>query len=254
METLAWIGVIGTLGLLPFVWKDLPTAFSGNNLWILLGLGLLTFVITLMDFEALKRGKLSVIDVVFEVELPITIILGMTFFGERLSLGQWGAVGAIFVGILLIAIDPKELKGVFAIEAGVLIAFVAAIGMGGVNFLTALGAKEASPLLAIWFPWFVFTFFCLLVMIFQRDFKAFAAHIKTFPGLILSMGFFDTLAWLLFAIAVLDAELAITVAITESYPAVALFLGVWLNREKVAWHQGLGAVITIAASVTIGFL
>lgn len=256
VEALAWIGIIGTLGLLPFVWNDFPTAFAGNNPWILAGLGLLTFVIALLNFEALKRGKLSIVEVILEIELPMTIILGMTFFGERLSPVQWGLVMAIFAGILLIAVEPGDFKNKkgLVVEAGIFLALAAAFGMGGINFLTALGAKEASPLLAIWFPWFIFTLLCFIVIVFEGKFRAFASHFRKSPGLILGMGIFDTLAWLLFALAVTNEELAVTIAITESYPAVALALGIGFNKERISWHQGVGAAITIAASITIGVL
>jgi len=49
-----------------------------------------------------------------------------------------------------------------------------------------------------------------------------------------------------------DNELAVTVAITESYPAIGLILGVAVNREKVAKHQYLGATIAVGASFAMG--
>ena len=67
------------------------------------------------------------------------------------------------------------------------------------------------------------------------------------------MGIFDTLAWLFFAFAVLENELAITIAITESYPAVALLLGVLVNKEKIRVHQYAGATIALAASIALAF-
>lgn len=68
------------------------------------------------------------------------------------------------------------------------------------------------------------------------------------------MGIFDTLAWLLYAFAVESKEIALTIAITESYPAVALFLGLWLNREKINWHQYCGAALALGASVWLGLM
>jgi len=49
-------------------------------------------------------------------------------------------------------------------------------------------------------------------------------------------------------------EVSITTAITESYPAIGLFLGVWLNHEKVKWHQYLGAVLAILATIGLAII
>ena len=68
------------------------------------------------------------------------------------------------------------------------------------------------------------------------------------------MGIFDMLAWLLYAFAVEGNEIALTIAITESYPAVALFLGLWLNHEKINWHQYCGAALALGASMFLGFV
>ena len=39
----------------------------------------------------------------------------------------------------------------------------------------------------------------------------------------------------------------------KSYPAVALLIGVIVNREKIALHQFAGAGIALAACVLLGF-
>jgi len=69
LESLAYIGIIGTLLLIPFIIKDFDLIFSSSNLFLLLGLGIITFIAAILDFEALKEGKLSVIDVLLEIEL-----------------------------------------------------------------------------------------------------------------------------------------------------------------------------------------
>ena len=61
VESLAYIGVIGIIGLLPFVLKDFSLLFSLKNLLLLVLLGVITFVVALFNFEALKDGKLSII-------------------------------------------------------------------------------------------------------------------------------------------------------------------------------------------------
>lgn len=256
VEALAWIGIIGSIGLLPLVIRDFSLITSLAQVGILGILGIVTFFTALVNFEALKRGKLSVIEIVMTLELPVTILLAVMLFQERLTLAQSVATGVVFLGVVMIATERLHhvhslLKG---LEKGVLFGLLGAIGMGLINFMTGTSAKSMSPLLAIWVPWVVFTVMCLVVIETRRGgVRNFVWHWKHHRWLIIAMGVFDTLAWLLYAFAVEGNEIALTIAITESYPAVALFLGLWLNREKINWHQYCGAALALGASVFLGF-
>jgi drug/metabolite transporter (DMT)-like permease len=252
MEALAWIGVLGTIGLTPFVWHDLSLVLSESNFLILLCLGIIVFIVGIINFEALKRGKISVVEVILEAELPIAVLLGLFFLGESLSIIQIVLVTLIFLGIILIAAEPGQIKRRHFFEKGALLAFVAAAGYGVINFLTAVGAKTISPLLTIWFTWAVFTLICLVYMAWRGKLGHFFKDAMKYKGLIFGMGIIDTVAWILFAIAVRNNELAITVAITESYPAIGLMLGVLVNKEKVVAHQYAGAIIAVVASFAMG--
>ncbi len=252
MEALAWIGVLGSIGLLPFIWQDLSLVVSASNFWILLGLGVIAFIIGIINFEALKRGKISVIEVILEAELPIAVLLGLIFFGESLSGFQILLTLAIFSGIILIATGPGDIRKSHFLEKGAVLAVVAAIGYGIIDFLTAFGAKTISPLLTIWFTWATFTLICFIYMAWRGKIVSFFKDAGKYKAIVLGMGVIDTLAWILFAIAVQSNKLAITVAITESYPAIGLILGVAVNREKVTIHQYIGAFIAVAASFAMG--
>jgi drug/metabolite transporter (DMT)-like permease len=55
-----------------------------------------------------------------------------------------------------------------------------------------------------------------------------------------------------FAFALAAENASVVTAITESYPAVALLLGVWINREKIRAHQYAGALIALCAGIALG--
>jgi len=57
----------------------------------------------LFNFEALRQGKLSIVEVIIELELPTTIILGFIFFRETLSSIQLLIISFVFIGIVLVA-------------------------------------------------------------------------------------------------------------------------------------------------------
>jgi drug/metabolite transporter (DMT)-like permease len=253
IEALAFIGVIGTLMLFPFVLKDLDSLLSLPNILLLCFLGAVTFLAAMFDFEALKKGKLSVIEVIIELELPITIALGFIFFKERLSLLQFAVISFIFIGIILIATKSfKHLRIKF--EKGIVIALIAAFGMGLINFLTAASSKQISPIMAVWFPWVIFSAICFFVLVREKGISKTIKNAKKFKWLILAMGIFDTFAWIFYANAVFHEEISIITAITESYPAVGMVLGVWINKEKIRWHQWTGAAIAFLCSLVLAFI
>jgi len=254
LEALAFIGIIGTIILLPFIIGDLPLLFSPSNLILLFVVGAVTFVAAMLDFEALKKGKLCVVDVVLEVELPITVILGIFFFGEILSIPQLAAIVAAFIGIILISFDSCKLKNSFGkLEKGVILAFFAAVVMAFTNFLTASASRQVSPLMAIWLPWIIFAAISLFFIWKREGFKKMLSNAVKYKKLVLAESIFDTLAWLFFAIAVVGSQLAVTITISESYVVIALLLGLWLNKEKIRAHQYIGAALALASSIFLGF-
>lgn len=255
LESLTLIGAIGIIILLPFVLQELPLLFSLENVMMLLFLGLVTFVVAILDLEALKKGKLSMVDVILEIELPVTVVLGFIFFQEVLAPVQLLVISLIFVGIVLISVSSFSKEHfIKKIEKGVILAALGSVGMGVVNFLTAVGSKQISPLMAVWFPWIIFTVISMIFIFQRKGFRKLLSDTAKHKGIVLCMGVFDTVAWLLFAMALLTNELAITTAVTESYPAIAVCLGVWLNKEKVLKHQYLGVVLALASSIILVML
>ena len=255
IEALFFIGIIGAVLLIPVVWNELAL-LTMRNIWILILLGAITFIAAVIDFEALKQGKISVIEVIIELELPLTVIIGFGIFRELFSFYQGLLLIPVFLGIVLMAVKDfgelgKHLKK--GLEKGALLGVFTAIGLALVNSLTAYSARTVSPLLAVWVPWVVFMLICFFVILKRGDFKNLMKNSFNFKWLILSMGIMDTAAWLFYAKAVSGYNLGIITAITESYPAVAMFLGFTINKEKVKGYQFFGGVIAIIASIALAY-
>ncbi len=255
VQSLFFIGIIGSVLLLPLVWSEIPALLQSEHSLLLVWLGTLTFVVAIILFESLKEGKLSVIDVVFEIELPITIVLALVFFGEQLTLAQTLLIGMIFIGIILIALEHFRFGHMFStLEKGVLIALIGSIGMGFVNFHTAQAARDITPLLAVFGPWVVFTILSFAVICLRKETHTLWSNFRAHTGIILGQSVLDTTAWILFAAALSQHNAAVITAITESYPALAVFLGVYLNREKIQQHQFAGAILALSGSILLGVL
>jgi drug/metabolite transporter (DMT)-like permease len=247
---LAWIGIIGSIAVTPFIIKDLPYIFTVGNMVFLFSLGLVVFVAAIFNFQALKEGKLAVVDVVLTLELPITIILSIFFFQEILSLLQVVMILSMMIGIILIATEKFSIYKQL-IEKGVYIAIVAAVLTGAVNFMVATGSKVVSPMMAVWAPWVLMTIFCLIVIAYRKGFGTFVSKAKEHTSLILFMGIFDTVAWVFYAYAVQDYEISIITAIAGGYPAIAMLMGLIFNKESIKWYQYIGAGIALIASFVL---
>ncbi len=254
VQTLGIIGIIGSISLLPFIWSDLHVLVQLENIFLLVTIGIIVFFSAWFNFHALKIGKLGVVEFVLEIELPITIFLGIVFFQESISFSEWAWIGFLFMGIILISLKKISFHSHHFIEKGVVYAAAATIFMGSINFLTASAARTISPFLAIAVPWLVAAVVSVVYLIQKKELKKSWKKIQTHGMLSLSTGIIDTMAWVFFALALSSHSLSITTAITESYAAVALLLGVWVNQEKVSHHQWLGALLALVASVGLGLL
>jgi drug/metabolite transporter (DMT)-like permease len=252
METLAFIVVIGTIAFFPFIVGELPLLFQPQNLSLLVVLGVVAFAASLINFEALRTGKLSIVDVIFEIELPVTIILGFVFFSETLSPLQFFLVACILLGIVLIATKSFR-HWRTSIEKGVVLAFLAAILMGVTNFLMAASSRQVSPLIAVWSSWLIVAVLCVIYMWRKRTLHLFGRNFMRYKWLMLAMTFADLVAWVLYSVSLYNNEVSVITAITEAYPAVALFLGMSLNGERSKAHQQAGAVIALLACALLGF-
>ncbi|MCR4368812.1 MAG: DMT family transporter [archaeon] len=253
LHTLCLIGIMELVLLFPFVWAENSLPFLLENIPLVIFFGLCVFVVALLDFEALKQGKLSLVQVIWALELPVSVILGMVFFSESLTLFQWIAIALVFLGVAMVSLRKLSLD-LSLLEKGVAIALVAALGMGLVNFLTAAAARGLSVLMAVWAPALVFTPLCLVFLWKRGDAKKLVSNAKSFPLLVLATGITNVFAWVFFALALSAAYLSITVAITESYPVIGVILGVWVNKEHLSKHQWLGAAIALCASVAVGLV
>jgi len=262
-KSLIWVNFLGGLMLTPFVIKDFPLIFQGWNLLSLIILSLIQLVYGLFLFKAYKKGKLSVIEVVMIGELPLTIVLGLIFFGEKLNGLQLLLILIILIGVFLVSKTRSTwrdklrnlLKGKrFLWEKGVVMAIFAVLFSSAYNFFTALNSREISAFTAVWFPWLLSSIILIVYLFYKEGLGGFIKESKPFSRLIFGASILDTLAWLFFALAVTSEDLSIITAIVSGYAVVSMFLGVRFNKEKISSWQYLGAALVLAGAVTISLL
>jgi drug/metabolite transporter (DMT)-like permease len=252
---LFYITAFGSIVLFPFIYRELPSLSADRiGILILFGTGCAITLAALLIFESMRRGKLSVVEPIYAMEVPITAALGVVVAKEYLSWMQSALIVGLLVGILLVATRSfHHLKNIHA-ERGVWFAVLGTIGMGVANFLFGIGARETSPLMVNWFASVFIVIICILYLANTHRWGEVRHDLRHHKKLIVSMCIFDNLAWISYTVAVLTIPIAIAIGISESYIALAAILGIIFNREKLVAHQKLGLMMAALAVIILAFV
>lgn len=262
-KTLLWINFLGGLALTPFIIKDWPLIILWPNLLTLIFLALIQLVYGLFLFRAYSQGKLSVIEVVMIGELPLTIILGFIFFGERLSFLQVLVVLIILVGIFLVSKSrpawQDRVRDLFTgrrfiWEKGVFFAIFAVLFSAAYNFFTAYTSREISAFTAVWFPWLSSSLIIMFYLLIKEGLGSFFQKSWRHKKLIISASLLDTFGWLFYALAISQEELSIITTIVSGYAVVSMILGLRFNHEKISYWQYLGAASILIGAAIMSFI
>lgn len=252
--TLFFVTTFGTLVLLPFVWAEVtsPELWSlSRELWILLIATLVTLCAALADYEALRVGKLSIVEPVYALEVPVTVILGLVIIQERLTGVQLGLIFILTTGIFLVSTKSLVSLKRLSWERGVRLALLSAALMGATNFLTGYSGRLTSPLLANWFIYAGLAAAMFIYLLYTKKLTAIAQGLQAHPRIILAVSVADLIAWTSFTYSAFYIPIALATAISESYIALAVLLGLYLNKERLKRHQLLGITITLLAVITL---
>ncbi len=141
VETLFIITLFGSLILLPFVYRGLSGIFTGSGftLLILFTASAVLFFAALLDFEALKIGKLAVVEPIWSFEIPVASFLAFFVLGERINAIQIVLIVFLILGLIAVSLRGNYPLKKFLFEKGVFLAFIAAIFMGSANFFFGWG-------------------------------------------------------------------------------------------------------------------
>ncbi len=255
-ETLFIITFVGTIMLAPFVKNgliDLFSAESNSGLVILIICSLVLFVAALLDFEALKVGKISVVEPVWSTEIIVSAFLAYFILKESLGVYQIILIAFLIFGLILVSIKERgkfSFKNFF-LEKGVLIAFIAATAMGFANFMMGVGARISDPIVANFFVSVVLATLTLIYLVYKRKLKRTILDFKNNFKLMITMSIADNLAWVAFASAMFLAPIGIAVALSESYIIISVILGFVINKEKLQRHQKIGLIMALIGAVAL---
>ena len=254
-QTLFYICVFSVFALFPFVYNDLGVLWENpKDLVFLLFASVVILFAALFDFEAFKRGKISVIEPVNAMELPVAVFLATFILKESMTPQQAILIAFLMLGIFLVATRSLgHLKNIHA-ERGVWFAIIATIGMGLTDLLFGIGGREISPMMINWFTDVFLTAVSLAYLVYRSQIKEMIADWRSEKKLILGLSFVDNLAWIAYTFSMTYIPIAVATGISESYIAFASVLGLTLGGEKLRKHQKFGLVVCIVGAVALAFV
>lgn len=252
-EALFFMSLFGAIILAPFAYTRVFAVFGTSHVALV---ALVIFCITfflasIFDFEALRIGKLAVVEPIWSSEVPVSALLAFFIIGERISSFQVALIVILLVGLALVSLKNVSDWRKFIFEKGTIVALVAAILMGGANFFMGWTARLIDPITA---NFVVDIFVVLVTCIFlitqgkmSRLFQDMVQNRKT----LLFMAIPDKIAWVAFAFAMSLAPIGVVVALSESYIIIAVILGLAVNKEKIKVHQKWGLCLAILSAVVL---
>ena len=255
-ETLFLITLFGAVVLLPFVWHSLPRLVSGDMemLGVLFMAGIILFLAALLDFEALREGKLAVIEPIWSLEVPTAAILALFIVNEHITAVQTLLIIFLVLCLILVAFRGKKLSASLFMEKGVIVAIGGAIFMGAANFFMGWGGRVSDPLLVNFFTDVFIVCVTAIYLIANNKFYRSFRDLKHNYQILLPMCVSDKAAWVAFVFAMTLAPIAIATAFSESYIIIAVIFGLFINKEKLRSHQKAGLFGAILTAAVLAFI
>ena len=105
VETLFFISFFGAGVLFPFVYNDIPTILSAKkDILLLFGASIVLLIAALLDFEALKRGKLAIVEPIYALEIPVASVLAFYIIKETIASIQIVLIASLAIGLILVSL------------------------------------------------------------------------------------------------------------------------------------------------------
>lgn len=255
-ETLFFITLFGAVILLPFCFTQVWTLFShleDGGLVLLIGCVTLLFA-AIIDFEALRKGKLSIVEPIWSLEIPITSVLAYLILSERVSVIEFILIILLLIFLVLVAFREKKITRKIFLEKGAVLAIMGALFMGAANFFIGWGARVTDPITVNFITDTFIMIVAAVVLLMRGKGRQTIKDVKNNLGTLLPMSIADKVAWLAFAFSMALAPIAISTALSQSYIIIAVVLGIVINKETLHKHQKIGMAGAVIVAVILAVI
>ena len=250
-ETLLVLDGIGVVILLPFVYNDFGSLLHGDTLAVLLAASVAMLFASITDFEALKKGKIGVVEPIYALEIPVAGLFAFFVINESIGMFHSALIAMLIMGIALVSLKSRHFSRKAWLEKGVVVALVGVLLMGLTAFLFGFSTRITNPLMVVWFTNLFTGGVSLYYLMVSRKLGKLGKDITKNKKLILTVGLLDNFAWVTYGFATSLIPIAIATALSENYIVLAAILGLLINKESLLRHQKIGLVIAISSAVVL---
>ncbi len=228
--------------------------FRGNfpdirNVPILLFIQSMSALAFLFFFLALVNGPVSIVGSIVAGYSVITVLGGLFFLNERLSVFQYIAVFMIISGSVLITYHSERKKGS---KLWILWTILATLLWGIWALFTkkyeSLYDPRIMPVLfglvapIVWLPFLIYN---------KKDLKGVLQIDKKGLIFVLLSVFITTTGGILFYYAVQNGNISLITPIVGTYPVVTVILSFTFLKERFSFHQMVAFVIIMVGIIMI---
>lgn len=203
-------------------------------------------------YRGLALGPIAVVSPIVASYSALAVVLVVVVLGDRLTVDQVVAIGAVFAGVLLSTADVRRIAdSVRRPLPGVPISILATIGFGCWGALFTAAARQHDGLALVLLGRASSIVMLAAVVLAARHARP-SIFGTTTALLVVAVGVFDTLANVSFMLGVRTEHAAIAVTGSGLYPLLPAILGIVRHGERLAPNQYLGIFVVIAGLVVLG--
>ncbi|MBT4209629.1 MAG: DMT family transporter [Candidatus Komeilibacteria bacterium] len=246
--------IISILLFLILIFFGQDAVFSTKYILLAFLIAGIGYIPLLFFYKALNLGKVGVVSPVANSSAIFTVLFSIIFFYETISIDQGLAIAIIILGIILISLNPKDLKNsqILKISSGVPYALITSVLWGLVFFLWKIPVNVLGPILTVLIIEFG-TMLCSATHIYvtKKDFRLPNKRILKYLFFI-SLG--GAIGGLFFNMGIQRANVSIVSPIAAAAPLVATLYGKFVFKEKISKLQYLAIFIIIIGVVLVSYL
>ena len=244
----------GVSFLCSLVWIPFGVGISSDKIWLFVLKGLLLSINWFVLLRVLKDADVSIVSLTTIVSAVITFVVGIVGFGERASVIQYIGAGLVILGAILINLTNKKENGKINVKLIVLLMISAIIGAVSAVIDKFTTQTLSAYQVQFWFLLFVFAFSSIFfaiecvknkkVLLKKSDFKNYWIYIV---GIALFLGDF----FLFLSYTMTGSKMIIITTLSKFKVVVAVFLGIFLFKEKNVLKKMLISLLVFAGVLLV---
>jgi len=237
------------------LFMGVPVAELGSNWWLLLLAGAGLTLATLLLYQGLVRGPITVVAPIAGTFPAFNIVLALVL-GVRPGPLEWGAIAAVMIGVFVVARSAShyEARGHYTrahIRTSVMISvaasFMFAVTVASVQEAGAVYGDVQAVFLARW----VSLACCAVLLTARRELPR--IPLRWWP-LLGAQGVLDGSALVAVVVGSQGAGSAVVAVLASTFSAVTVILARVFIREAMSWGQWLGIAMILAGVATLSGL